>query len=131
MGIVNVNFGSGFNGISSSDRSPYTFEVGKEKAYPYELAMSGLISCFYSTFMDVAVKKRLKWESCEIEMNYTKELESTPNFLKKAEISIRLKIIEGEEKAFDKSFEMAAKYCSLYQTFSKVADVTWKASYQK
>lgn len=129
MGIVNVKFDSGFNGDSSSDRSPYTFEVGKEKAYPYELAMSGLISCFYSTFMDVAVKKRLKWESCDIEMNYEKDLEATPSFLKTAELKISVKILEGDAEAFDKSFTMAAKYCSLYQTFSKVADVSWSAEY--
>lgn len=129
MGKINITFNSGFHGTSSSDRSPYEFEIGKEKAYPYELAMSGMVACFYSTFMDVAAKKRLKWDSCTINLDYEKDLEATPSFLKTAHLDIKVQITEGDEAAFDKSFELAAKYCSLYQTFSKVADVSFSTNY--
>ncbi len=129
MGKINLNFNSDFSGKVVSERSGYTFSISKEEAFPYELAIAGLVSCFYSTFMDVAVKKRLEWEAVDIEADWSKQVLNTPTFLKKAHLKINVKVIKGKTTAFDKSFELAAKYCSLYQTFSKVGEVSWEASY--
>jgi len=41
--------------------------------------------------------------------------------------------IEGSdnEKGLMRSAELAAKYCSIYQTLSHVADMSWELEYRK
>lgn len=125
---MKLNFDAGFKGQAKT-KSDLDLSIGSGGASPYELAMAGMVSCFYSTFMDIAVKKRLTWESVSVDIQWTKDLESSPTFLKEATLKLDVKIIEGKEAHFDKSFELASKYCSLYQTFSKVAELNWEASY--
>jgi len=129
MDTISINFSSKFSGILKNSRNNSAVEIGSSGQKPYEMAMAGMVSCFYSTFMDIAVKKRLEWESVDVDFSWEK-LDAPVAYLKEANINMTVKIIKGKAEHFDKAFELAAKYCSLYQTFSKVADLSWKAEYE-
>lgn len=131
MKKLHLRYTDAFEGESRNDRNEHSWEIGMNKAAPYELALSGMVSCFYSTFMDVAVKKRLIWESVDIDLDWEKDTEHIPQYLKSAVLNITVKGAEGKETRFLKSFELAAKYCSLYQTFSKVAELSWNATIEE
>lgn len=125
MPTERISFNDHFSGSTCSSENSIQIELGKFGAKPYELAMTALVSCFYSTFMDVALKKRLEWKKVDIDINWSKDLESSPQFLKQAHLNISLEGDLTKEEKYKKSFELAAKYCSLYQTFSKVAELSW------
>ncbi len=130
MSTEKISFGGDFNGTLNSGKNQVQVALGEEGVFPYELAMTGLVSCFYSTFMDVATKKRLTWENVNIEIEWSKDKEASPQFLKRAHLDIVIEADEDKYKKFHKSFELAAKYCSLYQTFSKVAELSWELKFK-
>lgn len=130
MNKLKIKYNNSFNGEMDNNRNEYLTKIGEKGLMPYELAMTGLVSCFYSTFVDIATKKRLEWEFVEVDFSWEK-LDEAVAFLKEANINMTVTIVKGKEEHFDKAFELAAKYCSLFQTFSKVADVSWKAEYKQ
>jgi len=129
MNSLKINYKNSFVGNMINERNEFDTKIGEDGLMPYELAMSGIVSCFYSTFIDIALKKRLEWESVLVDIFWEKSNEEVA-FLKEAKIKLQVKTIKGSDTNFDKSFELAAKYCSLYQTFSRVAALSWEATYE-
>ena len=124
MGQLQFSFNDNFTGTAEVQRNQYSFPIGSEHASAYDLAMAGLVSCYYATFMEVAQKKRLEWNAVSIDLTWSKQLDNSPQFLKEARMNIEIDVVKGKETAFTKSLEMAAKYCSLYQTFSMVGELS-------
>lgn len=122
---ISVEFSEGFNGTAKNEGGA-SLQIAKEAWRPYELLFSALASCMYSTFLDVINKKKLDYDKIIIDIDGEK-VDDIPSFLKKADITFT---VHGAEKdnekvaaKFDKSLRLAAKYCSIYNTLTKVAEL--------
>lgn len=118
---VNVNFTNEFRGQLIGPRG--TAEIGLEEGTvsPYDMLYGALASCLYSTFLDVAEKKRIKFESMNIEVTGEKREES-PTILKWVNVKMIVKNAD-KEKGLIEAAELAAKYCSIYYTLAQIADM--------
>ena len=88
---------------------------------PYELLLTALGTCLFSTFSDIAEKQRNQFEEADISISGEKR-DEVPMTLKYCRIEMRVK--GGQKEAgLKKAFELACKYCSIYQTLSHVAQM--------
>jgi len=117
-----IEFFQDEGGKASTD-SGYTVNIlgGENSARPYELLFMALASCLYSTFEDVYKKKRLSCDSVSVEISGEKR-EEVPKFLKVCDVKFTVKAAD-KQSGFEKSFELACKYCSIYQTVTMVAEM--------
>lgn len=120
---VKMEFSMPFKGIGKNDRG-ITIEIdeGEKYAEPYDLLLMSLGSCLYSTFEDIITKKKLSYEKLIIDITGEKRTE-TPTTLKYCNIVFNAETSNDNKKAFEKSMELACKYCSIYNTLSYVAEM--------
>lgn len=122
---VNVEFTNGFNGVSTNE-SGSTLNISFDQWRPYELLFTALASCMYSTFLDVIDKKKLEYDKVSISVDGEK-VDDVPTFLKKAEIVFTVSGAEKDNEKvlakFDKSLKLSEKYCSIYNTITKIAEL--------
>lgn len=115
-----LNFNPFEGGKGLTDKG-YEIDIMKEgeSARPYELLFMALGGCLYSTFEEIFKQKRLNCDSVVVDISGDKR-EEVPMFLKECNIKFTVK---GADKqiGFEKSLTLACKYCSIYQTLSKVA----------
>lgn len=90
--------------------------------YPYDLLLGALSACFHSTLYDILVKRKLSIPKMEIIVTGEKRKE-VPATLAWVNLDITV-TGEEDEKQFLRSIELAAKYCSIHETISKVAKMT-------
>jgi putative redox protein len=122
---INIEFKNGFNGVASNE-SGSQLEVAMEKWRPYELLFTALASCMYSTFLDVINKKKLDYETITISIDGEK-IDDVPSFLKTAQIIFSVSGADKEDEKvkskFEKSLRLSEKYCSIYNTLTKIAEL--------
>ena len=94
---------------------------------PYELLLGALSYCLYSTFVSIAEKMQLSYEGVDMDITGVKRDEKVAT-LETCDISVKAKGVEDEQK-FAKAFEISTRYCSVFQTLSKVAQMKWDISY--
>ena len=78
-------------------------------------------SCFYATFLSVAEKMRLTFSKAEIEISGTKR-ENHPTTLEHVKVELTIFNPSHEEKLI-KAAQNGAKYCSIFETVSQVAEM--------
>jgi len=117
----NIKFTNEFKGELITSRGNVKIGSDDGEVYPYDMLFGSLASCLYSTFLDVAKKKHINYDSVEMEVVGEKRTE-TPTTLKWVNVKIIIKNAEKEE-GLVKSAELAAKYCSIYQTIALVAEM--------
>ena len=118
---INLNFSEGFKGSLTSPTS--TIPVGKTDngIQPYHMLYGALGSCFYATFLSVAEKMRLEISKAEIEISGSKR-ETHPTTLDYVRVELTIYNPSHEEKLI-KAAQNGAKYCSIYETLSQVAEM--------
>lgn len=94
---------------------------------PYELLLGGLSYCLFSTFVSIAEKMQLSYEGLDMHVTGVKRDEKVAT-LKTCSIDVTAKGVENQDK-FKKAFEISTRYCSVFQTISKVADMKWNIEY--
>jgi len=126
---TDIYFGNTFRGELdvSSGKLPLGVEQGTFE--PYDLLFGALASCLYATFLDVAKKKKINFESAHIVVTGEKRTE-VPTVLSWVDTKITIKGAE-KEAGLEKAFELATKYCSIYQTIEQVAKMTWSAHFEE
>lgn len=117
----NIKFTNEFNGELITERGNVKIGSGNGEVYPYDMLFGALASCLYATFLDVAKKKHIEYKSVDIEVTGEKRTE-TPTTLKWVNVKMIIKDAQ-KEAGLIKSAELAAKYCSIYQTIALVADM--------
>jgi putative redox protein len=122
---VRADFVHGHHQFTTDDGSVH--ELGA--AGPYDYLLGALSGCLFSTFEALAVKMKVSWEHVGFEVHGAKR-DETPMMLKECTITATVTGCDNEEK-FRKAFETATRYCSLYQTLSKVAEMHWTAVFPK
>lgn len=118
---VVLRFGAEFSGELMGEKGSLSIGKAPEGFRPYELLLGALGACYYATFVDVAKKMRLQYERCEFDIRGVKR-EEVPTTLSTVEINFSVYGVK-EERGFSRAAELAAKYCSVHETISKVADI--------
>lgn len=96
---------------------------------PYHLLFGALASCFYSTFLVISKKKRLTFDHAEVEVSGYKETGKEVNLLE--HVTVKLVVTNpSNEKGLEKSAELGAKFCSIYTTLSKIAEMELLVEFQ-
>lgn len=119
---IEIKFNNGFNGelISKNSRTAVGVESGQLGSY--DMLFGSLAACLYSTFLDVVVKKKITFDEANVVVTGEKRKE-IPTTLEWVSVVIEIKNASNE-KGINKAADLAAKYCSVYETISKVAKMT-------
>ncbi|HAE42392.1 MAG TPA: osmotically inducible protein OsmC [Clostridiales bacterium] len=125
---VELNFQQEFKGQLIAEN--HAIDIGTEKGSlaPYDMLLGALASCYYSTFLDVVKKKKITYDKVEMIVTGEKRTE-IPTTLQWVNLDIRI-YGASTQKGILKAGELAAKYCSVYQTISKVAEMNWSISFE-
>jgi putative redox protein len=103
--------------------------IGSEPGefYPYDLLLGALSACFHSTLHDILEKRKVEIPRIEIIVTGEKRTE-VPTTLEWVNMDIT---VTGDvnEKQFLRSVDLAAKYCSIHETISKVAKVSHEVKF--
>lgn len=99
----------------------YLITVFNDKAKPYDLLLGALGSCFYATFLSITEKKRQKFDEVNLKITGTKRT-TVPTTLEYVSIDMIITNPSNEEQ-LRKSAELGAKYCSIHEMISKVAQI--------
>jgi len=126
MQQVKLTFDGEFNGLGKNGKN-VELKIGPREFAPYDLILLALGSCLYSTFLDIAKKMKIHWESVDLDLSGEKRKE-IPTTLRWCRISVKIKSASHHEK-IKKAFELATKYCSIYHTLSKVAEIQWEIEF--
>lgn len=94
---------------------------------PYELLLGGLSYCLFRTFEDVAKKMQVAYIGVDMHVDGEKRDDKIAT-LEFCSISLVAKGVEDQEK-FKKAFDIATRYCSVYNTISKVATMSWNVEF--
>jgi len=97
---------------------------------PYDMLIGALAGCLYATFLDVVEKKRGRFDTAEFHVEWEKRKE-VPSTLKW--VNLKLTIygsVEKDRPGIEKAAQLATKYCSIYQTISRVAEMSLELVYE-
>ena len=118
---VRLDFGRQFKGELIAKNGSAAIGKQESSLAPYDLMLGALGACYYSTFVDIADKMRLDYQRATIDIHGIKR-DEVPTTLKEVSMTMT---IQGtpDEKGFARAAELAAKYCSVHETISKVAKI--------
>ena len=113
--------------ILDTDRA--TLRIGSKAGEfaAYDLLLGALSACFYANLNDILEKRKEETSSIEIVVTGEKRTE-VPTTLEWVNLEIT---VTGDvnEKQFLRSVDLAAKYCSVHETISKVAKMTHEVKF--
>lgn len=118
---VGLQFGREFEGELSSARAGAAIGMGDGQLRPYDMLLGALGACYYSTFVDIAKKMRLEYEGASIDISGVKRQE-VPMTLATVDMVFTIRGV-SDQKPFRRAADLAAKYCSVHETVSKVAEI--------
>ena len=118
---VGLEFGREFEGELKTARAGAAIGMGEGQLRPYDMLLGALGACYYSTFVDIAKKMRLEYEGASLEINGVKR-EEVPTTLSEVDMVFTIRGA-SDQKAFRRAGELAARYCSIHETVSKVAEI--------
>lgn len=122
-----VTFDHTFNGSLELREGSVSIGMLPHQASPYKLLQAALISCLHSTFLDIIEKKRLGVESVTYQSSGFKR-DAIPATIETLHLDVHVKGISNK-LAVEKSFELATKVCSVYNTISQVGEITYTIHY--
>ncbi len=125
---ANVSFKNTFKGELIVDNGSVPIGIDQGEILPYDLLFGALASCLYATFLDVMAKKRIDFESASISIEGEKKAD-IPTTLKWVKTTMTV-VGCNDHVNVCKSFELATKYCSIYETISQVAQMTWEVTFE-
>jgi len=124
---ITMKFRNQFLGELIAEKGNANVGLEENTLSPYDMLLGSLGSCYYSTFLDVANKKRINFDSSEIFIEGEKR-DKPPATLKWVKLKLTVKN-SSNDLGLQKAASLAAKYCSIYVTISKVADISWEIKF--
>jgi putative redox protein len=94
---------------------------------PYELLLGGLSYCLFRTFESMVEKMQVTFTGLDMDIEGIKRDEKVAT-LQTCRIAVTAKGVTDQAK-FSKAFEISTRYCSVFQTLSKVATMSWDITY--
>lgn len=95
--------------------------------YPYDLLLGALSSCFYYTLYEILEKRKMDIPTVEVIVTGDKRT-ALPTTLEWVHMDITV-TGDVDEKQFLRSVDLAAKYCSIHETISKVAKMSHEVKF--
>ena len=128
MKWVTLDFNDGFKGELKAKRG--SAKIGSEEGTlePYDMVFGALGSCLYATFLEIAVKKRISYDSVHIKISGEKR-EEIPTYLKTTHVELTV-VNPEKEKGLEQAMRLATEYCSVYQTLAKVSEMTYELKFE-
>ena len=99
------------------------------KAAPYDLLLGALSGCLYTTFESILEKMQITVKGTRYDIHGEKRDDKIAT-LKECHVNVTVVGAEDEQKT-KKAMEIATRYCSIYQTLSKVAEMSWEVAFEK
>ncbi|MDD4541183.1 MAG: OsmC family protein [Eubacteriales bacterium] len=128
--FVKLEFGTDFDGVLTAENG--TVRIGRKEGQlkPYNLLLGALLACLYATFLDIAVKMKLEYSGCELTAEAVKR-ETVPSTLEHVKIIMTIfDANEEQSERFKRATDLAAKYCSVYQTISHVSEMELEVEFK-
>ncbi len=121
MAVDNIllEFNPTFQGTLTSPSGSIALGDRENGLQPYHLLFGALGSCFYATFLSIAIKKKLTFSRATLVVSGNKRTE-IPTTLENTKIELVV-YNPSDEAQLIKSAELGAKYCSIHETISKVS----------
>ncbi len=101
---------------------------GEGKSAPYDLLLGALSGCLYATFESILEKMQITVRGTKFDIRGEKRDDKIAT-LKECHVEVSITGAEDETKA-RKAFEIATRYCSIYQTLSKIAEMSWNVTFE-
>ncbi len=128
MKWVNMEFEYEFKGVLKAKRNTVAIGIEEGTIEPYDMVFGALGSCLYSTFLDIAVKKKIVYDGVRMKVSGEKRTE-VPTTLKT--VNVEVVVVNPEkEKGLDQAMKLATEYCSVYQTLSHVAEMSYSLEFE-
>lgn len=128
MKWVNMEFEYAFKGVLKAKRGTVDIGIEEGTIEPYDMVFGALGSCLYSTFLDIAVKKKIVYEGLNMKISGEKRTE-VPTTLETVHVEVTV-INAEKEKGLDQAMRLATEYCSVYQTLAHVAEMTYSLTFE-
>jgi len=125
---VQLKFSNQFVGTMTSPTGRVVLGQQPDGMAPYHLLYGAVGSCFYSTFLSIAQKKRLTFQDAELEVSGIKR-DKVPATLEYLKIVLTIRGGTDHDK-LKESAELGAKFCSIHETISQVAKVDLEVIFQ-
>lgn len=125
---ITLHFQDGFNGKLEAEHAQAAVGKSEDQLRPYDMLLAALGSCYYSTFLDIMQKKRIHYDRCEIHVDGERR-DAIPPTLETCHLKVTI-FGAASEKGFEQAATLAAKYCSIYQTISHVAEMSWSLNFE-
>ncbi len=124
---IEFRFNKSFKGELLAKNGKVKIGIEKGELAPYDMLLGSLATCLYSTFLDVIEKKRITFDESNVivEGEKRKEIPATLEWVK---VEIEISNVSNE-KGVLKAAELAEKYCSIYETISKVAKMSLEVKF--
>jgi len=123
-----MEFEYAFKGVLKAKRGTVDIGIEEGTIEPYDMVFGALGSCLYSTFLDIAVKKKIVYEGLNMKISGEKRTE-VPTTLKTVNVDVTV-INAEKEKGLDQAMRLATEYCSVYQTLAHVAEMTYSLNFE-
>ena len=105
-----------------TDRAIVKIGGNEGELFPYDMLLGALSSCFYYTLLEILEKRNEAVPGIEIVVS-GEHREKVPTTLERVNMDITV-FGKVDENKFLRFVDLAAKYCSIHQTISKVATIT-------
>lgn len=99
-----------------------------EGLYPYHMFFGALGSCFYATFLSVALKMRLEFTDVKIEVTGSRDNPES-KVIEVVNMKMTIKNPSDKEKLL-KAAELGTKYCSIHELVSRSAQVNLTVDFE-
>jgi putative redox protein len=86
-----------------------------------------LSGCLFMTYESILEKMQISVKKTNFDVRGEKRDEKVAT-LKVCQVKVTISGAEDESKA-KKAVDIASRYCSIYQTLSKVADMSWEVEF--
>lgn len=127
---VTVSFLDGTEGLTKTEVTHTDVSFTNKGFAPYELLLSGFASCLHATFMGIARKMRISYESVTYNVDGVKR-DEVPTFLKTVHTDIVFtNVAEKDQKKIIKAMEKAETYCSISAMIAQIAEMTFTYTFK-
>jgi len=125
---AHLSFSEGYQGTLSLREGSIAIGVQDDQARPYDLLQGALVACLHSTFLEILTKKRCELKFADYDVSGEKR-DEVPTMLQSVHVKVILPAGPHED-AYLKSMELATKYCSVYNTLSQVAKMSYSIKFR-
>ncbi len=123
-----THFNDAFEGELKLKDGSIPIGIAPNQISPYRMLQGALIGCFHSTFLDIIQKKRVTYKKVTYK-TFGEKRDEVPATLESLHIDIYILNVSNELQ-IQKSYELATKVCSVYQTLMHVATLSYSIHFE-